>query len=448
LPVEQLLRHPSVTKRSHTASTSTTVVTDPNSGNVVTTTTTITPQASGNAHQTVTTAVVDPLGKPVSSEGHTLVIPAVTGTDNISSSAELLVNATQGGNTNIQASLNTLTHEQIPQQMNSIHAEPYSSNMTIGLEHADMVMNSVLNHASSEGNFSSGRSNLDAAKDTRKRLWMDALYSDGDIDGENGLGDFDYTLSSIIVGGDIVVTDSGGLGAFFAYGEHEMDEHDLVNQDFSADVYHVGLYLNEEGIGRWDIRSVLGAAYSDHSSKRQVALGEISGSNKADFDSYTVYFGVKGSMTAYENSWLTLSPELGFNYTYYNQESITESGVPELSLKIDSGDAQAVITSVGVNALFSSLLESHIVRPLVFTRYEHDWYANSNDDHEIDAALVSNPGFKQSFAGQNRGENTLITGLGLQGDINSDLQISGGLLYSYSNHGEEWGVGFNGEYRW
>jgi uncharacterized protein with beta-barrel porin domain len=448
LPVSEILRHPSIIKASHSSSTNTTVVVEPSSGNTVTTTTVITPQTSGSAHQTVTTDVIDPVGSPVSSESFTVVLPTVTGTDNTSSAAQLLVNAAQGGNTNVQAQLSMLTNAQTGEHVNSIHAEPYSSYMTISLEHSDMVMNTVLSNAASSGLVSNGRTREIEDNNTRKRFWMDASYNEGDVDGDDGLGDFDYNLSSLTVGQDLVTSDDRVLGLYFSFGTQEMDEHDSAVQDFGGDVYHLGMYLNLSNLGGWDLRGVLGYAYGDNSSKRRVLLSNLSETPSADFNSHSAYVGVKGTVIGYQNDWVKLSPEIGFNYTYYKQESFKESGNPDLSLRLDSADAQAIIASAGLNARFASLSDSMSIYPLVFARYEYDFYANDNNEHQIDAALVAHPDYKQTFTGQNRGEHAIITGLGLGSDVANALQVSGSFVHSENSNGGEWGAGLNIEYLW
>lgn len=80
--------------------------------------------------------------------------------------------------------------------------------------------------------------------------------------------------------------------------------------------------------------------------------------------------------------------------------------------------------------------------------YEYDLYADDNNEHDIDAALVSHPDYKQSFVGQNRGEHAVTGGLGLGSDLTSALQIRGGLQYTEHSHGSEWGAGLNMQYFW
>jgi len=367
-------------------------------------------------------------------------------TKNHLSSSQLLINAANSGNASIIASLDTLTNAQLAPHFDSIHAEPYSSYMTVSLEHSDAVMNTVMSHAAPNGGFSTGATQEVKEQQTGKRSWMDVSYADGKVDGSDNLGDFDYTLSSLTIGQDLMRSGDRALGAYFSFGTQKMDEHDSANQDFSSDTYHLGLYLNQANVGAWDLRGVLGYAFSDHESKRQVSLSSSSTIAEADFNSHSAYAGVKGTIIGYENDWVTLSPELGLSYIYYSQESIKEAGDPNLSLNIDSADTHAIVASAGLNARFVSLSDTMSIYPLAFSRYEHDFYANDNNEHEIDAALVAHPDFKQSFVGQNRGEHAIILGIGLGSDLTSALQINGGFDYSVSNHGSEWGAGFNLEY--
>lgn len=385
--------------------------------------------------------------------------------------ATLLVNAVNSCNPTISNSLNSLTNQQVGSHLDSIHAEPYSSYMTISLEHTDMVMNTVLNHAARDGVFSTGRSYesvqagptkqysastagtdtvapAKARPESLKRTWMDVSYNEGDVDGDGMLGDFEYSLFSLTIGQDLMATDTRTLGAFFSYGTQEMDEHDNAVQDFDGDIYHLGLYSNEADVGGWDLRGVLGYAYGDHDSERTVVLSNSIATPSAGFDSHSAYVGVKATIVGYQNDWVTLSPELGLNYTYYKQKSFTESGDPNLSLLVDSAEAHAIIASVGANARFASLSQASSVYPMAFVRYEYDAYADNNNEHEIDAGLVAHPDYKQTFVGQNRGEHAMTVGLGLGSDFSGALQVRGGLIYTEQSHGSEWSGGLNMQYLW
>lgn len=373
--------------------------------------------------------------------------PTIT-SSNQQSALNLLINSYNTGNSQTQSALNTITNSQLGAHTESFHPEPYSSYMTISLEHSDMVMNTVLNHTSSNGHVSTGHTSEVEEKKTNKYFWMEVSYNEGEVYGKGDLGDFDYSLSSLTVGQDLTASADRSLGMYFSFGTQKMDEHDKATQNFDGSMYHLGMYLKQADIGGWDLGGVLGYAYGDNNSKRSVFLGSQSETPSADYDSHSAYIGVKSSVTGYQNDWVTLSPEFGFNYIYYKQEAFEEAGDSNISLKVDPADAQAVIASAGLNARLASLSDSMMISPLAFVRYEHDFYANSNNEHEIDTALVAHPDYKQSFVGQNRGEHAIIIGLGLSSDLTSALQINGGFVHSENTHGSEWGAGLNINYLW
>jgi uncharacterized protein with beta-barrel porin domain len=236
-------------------------------------------------------------------------------------------------------------------------------------------------------------------------------------------------------------------GMFISVGTQKMDEHDTVTQDFNSDNYYVGGYINQSISDDWNIGSVFGYGYGKHKSNRVVKLSNLNENIKGDFDSHSVYGAVNISKNMFTNDWVSLSPEVGLGYTYYQQEKIKESGDSNLNLTIDKANAQSIIASVGLNAKFKSISDSNNIYPLAFVKYEHDFYANKNNSHKIDAALSSHSNYKQEFEGQNRGENSILTGIGLSSDINNALQINGGFVYSMHSHGKEVGAGISLKYQ-
>ncbi len=227
-----------------------------------------------------------------------------------------------------------------------------------------------------------------------------------------------------------------------------MDEHDIATQDITGKVYHLGMYSYINNLNNWNVRSVLGYSYGEHKSKRYITMGNHGSNVDADYGSHAIYTGIKGGFTWIENKKITLSPEIGVGYSYYAQSSFKESGDPSLGLKVDKASAQSIITSVGLNAQFASLSDTINLHPHAFVRYEHDWYAKSNDKHEIDAAFISQPDYKQEFVGRNRGENAVVIGIGLASNVSRALQVSGGFVYSKTGHGSELGMGINLKYKW
>ena len=346
-----------------------------------------------------------------------------------------------------QVAVNTVTTQQISTHAASVHAGPYSSNITIALEQAGLVMHTVLNQAGGGRDASAGKVAASESRENGRRVWMDAGYAQGEVTGSGDLGDFKYSLSHVTIGADFAEVFDATLGAYFSYASHQMNEHDISAQQFTSDAYHVGLYLDKSDVGRWNLRGGLGYSYGDNESKRQAVFSNISASPKANFSSHSLYGGIQASTTMYRSSWVTLSPELGANYISYDQEAFSESGNPDLSLKLDSSTAHSIVTSIGINARFGPEVEVGGVYPLAFLRYEHDWYAANNSEHEVKAALVSHPDFKQTFVGQNRGSGSFVFGLGVASELTAKLKISGGMVYSKDSQGHQAGAGFNLAYQ-
>ena len=447
LPAQTLVLQPTITP-AHQETTISQIVVEPDSGNTVATNVTITPDNTGGATQVVTTTTTTPDGGTQVSTSTSTLQPA-TGSNNLQNAANLLANSHYKGNTDTINNLGSITNSELASHFNSIHAEPYSSNMTVALEHTDAVMNSVFSQLRKKFFSPKGDgATKDVTATTRQGMWLDAGYIKGDVEGEDDLGNFEYSLSHLTLGVDVAEFNKATLGVYLSAGSYDMYEHDRAVEDFSNDAYHFGVYFNQPDVGQWKLRSLLGYAYGDHSSSRLVQLSDTTSNATADFNSYSVYAGVMATMNWYSNDWVSLSPDLAFNYVYFEQEGFSEKGDPSLSLKLDDSDAQSIITSVGLSATFSSLSRNHAIYPEAYIRYEHDWYARKNNEHKVSAGLVSNPNYKQDFEGQSRGENSIIVGLGLTSDVTSALQINGGITVTESTHGSESGGSISANYKW
>jgi uncharacterized protein with beta-barrel porin domain len=333
--------------------------------------------------------------------------PGVT-TANQTNAAQLTSHAANNGNSAVSSALNQLTNGQVGSHLHSIHPEPYSSYMTVSLEHADQIINAVLGRSAGNRRVHANHFMQQTDLRTKDQFWMTSGYTDGEVDGSSGLGDFDYDLTHLTLGQDLLNTERGAGGFYLNYSRQEMDEHDLAEQDIDGEHYHIGLYLSALQIEGLQIDALLGYAYG--------------------------------------NDWISLYPELGLHYIYYWQESFTESGNPALALKLDSADAQAIVASAGIQARFASLLQNTSLFPLAFVRYEYDLYANSNSQHDIDAGLANQAGPHLRFVGQNRGQDILSLGAGLGSELSDALQVNAGIRHTHQSNGKELSAQFELSY--
>jgi len=344
----------------------------------------------------------------------------------------------------LQSALLTMTNAQVSQNLNSLHAEPYSSHLTIGLEQNDLFLNMVMDHSRPQGNAYTG----DTEKiNLQNNMWIDTAYVEGKVNGKDGLGDFKYSLTNFILGGDLYQKDQLILGAYTGYGKHKMREHDMVTQDFETDTYHLGgygSYIYKDFI----FTGMFGYSYGNNQSERDVTIGIESGTSKDKFDSHSIYTGVRGAYPIEITKNTTLTPNLGLSYSYLYQEDVVESGFDMADLRVDSARADSFITSAGLNLSYDGAIKSVPVRPIAFVRYEHDWSAAKDSTHDIRAGFVHTPDSMTTFSGQNRGKNLVLVGIGVEVEVTPVFLVGGGISYSDDSNGEETGVGFNFEYLW
>jgi len=344
----------------------------------------------------------------------------------------------------LQSAILTMTNAQVNQNLNSLHAEPYSSHLTVGLEQNDLFLNMIMDRSLPKGKAYTGHIE---EINLQNNMWFDIGYKEGKVSGEDELGNFKYSLTNVILGGDLYKEDQLILGAYGGYGKHKMREHDMVTQDFETDSYHLGgygSYIYKDLI----FTGVFGYAYGNNQSERDVVVGTESGTSKDRFDSHSIYTGIRGAYPIEIAPKTILTPNAGLSYSYLYQEEVVESGFDMADLKVDSTSADSFISSVGLNLTYDCVISSTPVRPMTFVRYEHDWSAAKDSTHDVRAGFVHTPDSMTTFTGQNRGKNLVLVGIGVEVEVTPTFLVGMELSYSDDTNGEEIGVGFNLEYLW
>ncbi len=390
--------------------------------------------------------------------------PSVIGSPNASNLAGAVANTTNtspGTNltngTTLGNAVNTLTNSGLA-GFNSVHAEPYSSNLTVGLEQLDLITNTVLSHADcrkyqavgfsnedqpiASGDIDSAQSPSGAIDCSDRRWWIDTAYVSGDVDGSNGLGTFDYSLGTILVGADVASTDRGVVGVYAGFGTSSMDEHDQVDQDFSTDSYHVGVY-GRTTTGTWEFSGLIGYMFGETDAKRNNPSvdGFTGGEAKSDLDQEGIHAGIQARKLFNLESGARVSTVFGLNYGRIQQGSGTETGGGDFNYSIEKANAESLVASIGIDYQRDFLTENGVLTPIAFARYEYDFLANKDSEHEI---TVTSPIFGTfTQVGQNRGANGFVLGLGLGYQISDRARLTAGYGYSVRSNGQEHGLGAN-----
>ncbi len=228
-----------------------------------------------------------------------------------------------------------------------------------------MISNTVLRHtncagfigaemAVQNGPAASGAFETSNRKDVSnscadRRWWIDALGVSGNVDGENGLGIFDYSVSALLLGADLLTSDNTVAGLFAGIGRSSMDEHDQVDQDFSSDDYHLGAY-GRVATGEWGIAAVLGISSGQADASRDnPSLGGFTGGvAKSEFDQTGFQASVQGKRSWALKKGANIASVLGLNYGRIKQGSAEETGGGDFNYDVASADAESLTASAGV----------------------------------------------------------------------------------------------------
>ncbi len=373
-----------------------------------------------------------------------------SGTQNTQNAAQLLSNAAQT-NEQIENQLQQLTQQQLTEQFPSIHPEPYSSFITVGLEQTDMTLKTVMRHASTLSTFSVGESltqnvSNDPQNASDNTIWSEATYLNGNVDGTDNMGGYEYDLAALTLGRTFLDKKDYSWGGFISIGHSHMNEHDNVQQDFKSNNIDIGLYHRSNHYQKLELSSALGLSMSRIKSQRYFSIASSNYKANSTYNSQTLYLGINASYEWVASDWGELRPHIGMHGIYSKQDEVKENGADVYSMRIDESENSALVTSAGLHALFASISQKNKIRPIIGLTYEHDWQASQHSAHDITAAISADPEYKLSFEGRNRGADAWIADMGLRGEVSENGIINGGLSYSKTSHGKEWGAGIRAEW--
>ena len=391
--------------------------------------------SSGNTWDLQTTKTVNP--------SYAYTVAGSSAATNLAS-----VLAGQSTNTTVQsngvtvgAAVSGLTQGQL-NQLQNVHAEGYSSNMTIGLEQMAHITNTVMDRIHAP--MSSSPSTKVYQDDEGRYVWADAAAVKGTVNNYNNLAGFGYNLYDIIIGGDIRRTKDGGYGVFAGTGTTAMTESQQVTQNFNTTNYYAGLYGAHNFTEQIKLSGALGYMYGNTNANRSAPnVGNLVGGNAtSSFNSNGMYAAAKLAKAFQEDNF-TISPFVGASYSQLWMGGASEQGGNTFNYGINSATAYTAVTFAGADFIYPLLKGTNDPLSLIgFYKFGYDWFANSSSAHTVTATTSFNGG-TQSFAqvGANMGPVSNMFGLGIQGGITKEISARIGVVASYNTYGQEYGGG-------
>lgn len=332
----------------------------------------------------------------------------------------------------------TLTSEQAA-TLSQVHAEGYSSNMTIGLEQMAHITNTVMDRIHAP--MSSSPSTKVYQDDEGRYVWADAAAVKGTVNNNNNLSGFGYNLYDLIIGGDISRSKAGGYGVFAGTGTTSMTESQQVSQNFNTTNFYAGLYGARNFDAQVKLSGALGYMYGNTNANRSMPdVGVIAGSNATSSYKSNGVYGAAKLAKAYQAQEFTLSPFVGVSYSQLWMGGASEQGGnTPFNYGISSSTAYTAVTFAGLDFIYPLLKGTNDPLSLIgFYKLGYDWFANSNSAHSITA---TGPTGSFTQVGANMGPVSNMVGLGIQGGITKDVSARIGAVASYNTYGQEYGGG-------
>ena len=347
-------------------------------------------------------------------------------------------NPTLSNGTSLASAVQDLTTSQVNQLIN-VHAEGYSSNMTIGLEQMAHITNSVMDRIHAP--MSSSPTTKVYQDDEGRYVWADAAAVRGTVNNYNNLAGFGYNLYDLILGGDIKRTKEGGYGVFAGTGTTSMTESQQVTQNFNTTNFYAGLYGAHNFTEQVKLSGALGYMYGNTNANRSTpSVGQFTGGNAASSYKTNGVYGAAKLAKAYQFSDVTISPFVGASYSQLWMGGASEQGGNDFNFAINSATAYTAVTFAGADFVYPLLKGINNPLSLIgFYKFGYDWYANSNSAHSITAVSPTYGSFTQ--VGANMGPVSNMFGLGIQGGITKDVSARIGVVASTNSYGQEYGGG-------
>lgn len=333
-------------------------------------------------------------------------------------------------------------------QLSLLHVEPYASFMTVSQERTQMIGSAATDHASGGdgGLFGDGAGGHGAGR----FIWGDFLMSGGSVGDQGDLSGFDYTMLGVIMGTDLVETETLRSGLFVAFGENEMMTSGANSTEFRSTGATLGAYNHAALADGFRLSSVGSLEYNRNSARRSIPdIGGFSGGvAEGSYDSWGFYAATRLERPhVLEGQTGVLTPFVGLSYASQWFDAVSENGGGDMGYDIAESHADALVNEIGVDFSKRWRDEGKDYSLSVNLSYEHDFLAEARAHHSIDATSQLT-GASTEFFGIDRGADGLTVGVGLDVAMTQNAMLSLRGKYGEWSHGRQYELGAKLEVRW
>ena len=390
------------------------------------------------------------------------------------------------------------SQDEVDSAYEQLTAEPYASNLSVGLESMNRFRKNALAIAladnkisytktervkvcqdengkalttaiSSDQKLSKDETNCAITKVKKTLPWslvIDGTNTQASLRGTEDLGSLDYNIFQSTYGVEYALNNQFSIGGVFGYGQNNLYNYEFADTRVNSDTYSGGLYGLYKPSEPATIALLGGYSRFNTDSRRPIQFGTINRLAEADWNSngYTVALTGEYAFTLNKGTGsadpkqkekesrnaILLKPNALVSFAGYSQGLIEESGAQSLNLKLNPHTATSVIFGGGLvlQAPIVVSSESRLI-PRLGVGYRYDLNGNSDEEHEVTGGFVDLPEAGEiDVYGQNRGSNDVDVSLGLEYEISSNTAIYSNVAGSFWSNGNELTYGGGFRYSW
>ncbi|MCP9836369.1 autotransporter outer membrane beta-barrel domain-containing protein [Cyanobium sp. N.Huapi 1H5] len=347
----------------------------------------------------------------------------------------------------------------VNQSFEQVIAEPYASQVSVGLETLERFRQDALDLALSTQKVTFG-----SGGDSRRwALMLEASNTQASLRGTGGLASLDYQIFQSTYGLEYRLSSDWRVGGVFGYGTNGLSNYQFSNVTIDADTYSGAVYGLYSPGAAWKIAALAGYTSFQNRSNRPIQFGTIDRTAQARWAANGLTLALTSeydwvlnparpapgaSQPAPQRDAIRFKPRALVSYAKYNQGAINETGANSLNLAVNSHTADSLILGLGGTLEVPIRLsnQSRLI-PRLSIGYEHDLMGNSNEEHQLTAsfAQVPEPG-SLTLLGQNRGADALDVALNLEYEASESLSLYADVGGSFWSNGNE--ISYGGGLRW
>jgi outer membrane autotransporter protein len=238
--------------------------------------------------------------------------------------------------------------------------------------------------------------------ETRFGGWFDGYGMLGELEGDSGANDADYTIYGVSLGVDHRLTDQLLLGVAAGYARSGV-EFDRPEGSGDADIFQAAVY-GGYAVSRLRIGASGRYAYSGVESSREIIFGETLRQAEADFAGHDFGARVEAAVDAFELGSFGFQPLAFFDYTHLSRGSYTEEGADSLDLEVEGEKIDSIVGGAGLRIHWSFDMEGgYRLLPELWGRWLHEF---GDRDRKIQAR----------FSGASSGGSFTVRGVELARD--------------------------------